>query len=117
MSVRQQLYLFLVVICSLTGILFFTEIGNLFYKHTRLDTTGHFISFFLLGALLHYLIKISLFVSCSCLIFYGALSELGQYYLGFRNAEFRDFYADTLGVLAFALLKWCIFLYQRRTAL
>ena len=114
---RQQLYLFLFLILSLTGIIFFTEAGHLLYKHTQIDTIGHFVSFFLLGALLHYLIKISLFVSCTCLIFYGALSELGQYYLGFRNAEFRDFYADALGVLAFALFKWCIFLYQQRKAI
>ncbi|WDE06489.1 VanZ family protein [Thalassomonas viridans] len=117
MSVRQQLYLFVSLILILAGLLLFTDAGKILYKNIKLDTTGHFISFFLLGALLHHVIKISLFVSCSCLIFYGALSELGQYYLGFRNAEFRDFYADALGVLAFALLQWCIHLYRKRTAI
>ena len=43
------------------------------------------------------------------LSFYAALTEIGQYYLGFRNGEFRDFVADVMGIIIFIFLYW---LYQ-----
>ncbi len=61
---------------------------------------------------MHTLIKLPLPLTVITLIFYGALSELGQLYLGFRNGEISDFFADTAGIIFFALCKYiytCIF--------
>ncbi len=48
------------------------------------------------------------------LIFYAALSELGQYYLGFRNGEMKDFIADLFGIFMFVLLKWVWLVYGKK---
>jgi VanZ family protein len=42
------------------------------------------------------------------------LSEVGQYYLGFRNGEFRDIIADVIGILSFAAVQWFYSFYWRK---
>ena len=73
---------------------------------TGLDGLGHIIGFLFLCWLVHTWLKLSLVVTALTLTLYAALTELGQYYLGFRNGEFRDFIADVLGILLFVLLRW-----------
>jgi VanZ family protein len=40
------------------------------------------------------------------LIFYGALTEIGQSFLGYRSGELGDFIADIVGISLFLLAKW-----------
>ena len=109
------LFILLFLLC-LIALFFSAEVKIALFKHTQIDTVGHFIGFFFLSFLLNNFFKFPLLTTVACLIFYAALSEIGQYYLGFRNGEFRDFIADVVGVLMFAFLKWLYSLYwQKKT--
>lgn len=83
-------------------------------ENTRIDTVGHFISFFMLHWLLTNVAKISVSSAALTLVFYAAASELGQVYLGFRNGEFVDFIADIAGVASFILVTWCRMILKAR---
>lgn len=89
------------------------ELKNAVFRSPQIDTIGHFISFFILAWVIHSHLKISLITTFSTLTFYGAFTELGQYYLGFRNGEFSDFFADILGILLFIVLKKLYLFYKQ----
>lgn len=90
-----------------------TELKKIVFRSPQIDTIGHFISFFILAWLTHSVLKLTLVKILITLSFYGALSELGQYYLGFRNGEFSDFFADIAGISSFILLKLLYLAYRR----
>lgn len=120
MKKRHHLTFFLLVITGAT-LLFFSselllpdELKKIVFRSPQIDTIGHFISFFILAWLMHSLIKLTLIETFITLSFYGALSELGQFYLGFRNGEFSDFFADIAGICLFILLKWFYLLYKKK---
>jgi hypothetical protein len=79
-------------------------------EQLKADKVGHFFSFLLLAWLCHNLVKLELKVTLLCLGCYAALTEIGQYYLGFRNGEFSDFIANISGVCCFYL---CLKIYQK----
>jgi VanZ family protein len=79
----------------------------------QIDTVGHIIGFFGLSWILVRLIKLPLVNTVICLFFYSALTELSQYYLGFRSGEFFDFVADVVGISLFAILQWLIAVYGK----
>ncbi len=112
MKARYHFIFFICTIIFVISLFFSTELSFLislrhFLFYTiKIDTFGHFISFFLLTWVLHSLLKFHLPTLIFTLIIYGGLTELGQLYLGFRNAEFNDFLADISGVLFFTLLKF-----------
>ncbi|MBL4823047.1 MAG: VanZ family protein [Colwellia sp.] len=112
--------IFFIVIISAAILLFFsselllpTELKKIVFRSPQIDTIGHFIGFFILAWLSHSLIKLTLLEALITLSFYGALSELGQYYLGFRNGEFSDFFADIAGISLFILLKSLYLIYKK----
>lgn len=117
MKNRHHFLFLLIVLLSLFALIFSTDIRALLFEHTKIDTIGHFIGFFCLALLLNSIFKIPLLTAIPCLIFYAALSEIGQYYLGYRNGEFRDVVADVVGLLFFALLKWGYTVYWRKSTL
>ncbi len=80
-------------------------IKKLVFRSPQIDTIGHFIGFFVLTWLTSSIVKLPLLSTLLTLSFYAALSELGQYYLGFRNAEFSDFFADIVGITLYIFLK------------
>ena len=47
--------------------------------------------------------------------FYGALTELGQYYLGFRSGQLSDFISDLIGISLFGIIRWSILMYRNRS--
>lgn len=113
-------FTFLILIISAGILLFFsselllpTELKKIVFRSPQIDTIGHFIGFFILAWLTHSLIKLTLLETIITLSFYGALSELGQYYLGFRNGEFSDFFADVAGISVFILLKLLYLTYKK----
>ena len=118
MKAQHHLTFFiLIVICA--ALLFFSSelllpeaIKKLVFRSPAIDTIGHFIGFFVLTWLVASIIKLSLLSTFFTLSFYAALSELGQYYLGFRNAEFSDFYADIAGISLYILLKYAYLKYK-----
>lgn len=119
MKIRHHLTFFILII-SAAILLFFvsesllpSELKKIIFRSPQIDTIGHFISFFILAWLAHSLIKLTLFETLITLSFYGALSELGQYYLGFRNGEFSDFIADIVGIGLFILLKVLYLAYKK----
>lgn len=122
MKVRHHLLFF--ILLTLAAILLFfssalllpTELKNAVFRSPQIDTIGHFIGFFVFAWLLHSLLKITLILTFFTLVFYGALSELGQYYLGFRNGEYSDFFADIAGIAFFILLK-VFYLYYKKILL
>lgn len=104
-------FFILIFICAV--LLFFSSelllpsaIKKLVFRSPQIDTIGHFIGFFVLTWLVTSILKFSLMSTFFTLSAYGALSELGQYYLGFRNGEFSDFYADIAGISFYLLLKF-----------
>jgi len=72
----------------------------------QLDKIGHIFGFLLLTWLIHKLIKLPITNLSICLIFYAALTEIGQHYLGFRKGEVSDFIADIMGVYLYRLIHW-----------
>lgn len=119
MKIRHHLTFFILII-SAAILLFFSselllpiELKKVIFRSPQIDTIGHFISFFILAWLIHSLMKLTLLETLITLSFYGALSELGQYYLGFRNGELSDFYADVTGVGLFILLKLLYLIYKK----
>jgi VanZ family protein len=112
---HRQHFLFLFIVLLILLLIIFSEtLRNFLFELTKLDTIGHFISFFCLALVVNSLLKLPLFTSAISLSFYAALSEIGQYYLGFRHGEFRDFVADVLGILFFVLLKWLYIKYWKK---
>jgi hypothetical protein len=73
----------------------------------QIDTVGHIIGFFGLTLILVRLIKLPLVNTVICLFFYSALTELCQYYLGFRSG------ADVVGVSLFAIFQWLLIVYGK----
>ncbi len=119
MKARHHLLFFILLIIAAT-LLFFsselllpTELKNAVFRSPQIDTIGHFIGFFVLAWLTHSLLKTTLVSTFFTLSLYGALSELGQYYLGFRNGEFSDFFADIVGTAFFILLKLLYLFYKK----
>jgi len=48
------------------------------------------------------------------LIFYAALTEIGQSFLGYRSGELGDFIADIVGISLFVLAKWLYLRFFRK---
>jgi len=48
------------------------------------------------------------------LIFYGALTEIGQSFLGYRSGQLGDFIADIIGISLFVLTKWLYLRFFRK---
>ncbi len=102
----------LIILLLYSDVLLNTEIRRAIFRFPKIDTIGHFISFFSLTWVVHSIIKLPIKVTLVTLIFYAGLTELGQAYLGFRTGEFTDFLADVVGITAFVLLK-CLYQYLR----
>ena len=111
MKARQHYYFFITVIIISISLLFAHEflpdlVRKRIFQLPAIDTMGHLASFFILTWLSHSIIKLSLSLTIPLLIFYGALTEIGQSFLGFRSGEFGDFLADIIGIFIFVLAKW-----------
>lgn len=106
MKNHQLLILFWVSLFSFLCLQYpLDELLELFKRHVRVDTIGHFLGFFILAWVIHSLINISLFKTALIITVYAVLSELGQFYLGYRSGEINDTIADITGVLFFILIK------------
>jgi hypothetical protein len=109
---QHHLIFFLLIFCSGVLLFFSSELllpdalTRAIFRSPQVDTIGHFIGFFVLTWFISSVVKISFLTTLLTLIFYSALSELGQYYLGFRNGEFSDFFADVAGISLYLLLKF-----------
>lgn len=118
MKAQHHLTFFILILCGASLLFFSSElllpdvIKKLIFRSPQIDTIGHFIGFFVLTWLVSSILKISLLSSLFTLSFYAALSELGQYYLGFRNAEFSDFFADIAGISLYLFLKYTYLRYK-----
>jgi len=107
--------LFILALLLVTFALFFSnEVRNAIFRNTQIDTIGHFIGFFCLTWILSSFVKLSTPALTMALVIYAGLSELGQYYLGFRNGEIKDFIADLLGIGCFLLFKWIWLVYGHK---
>ena len=119
MKARQHSY-FLFTVIIVTILLFFAHefLPDALRKHIfqfpEIDTIGHLTSFFILTWVFHSIIKLSLPFCVPLLIFYGALTEVGQSFLGYRSGEFGDFIADVIGISLFVLAKWLYLSYFRK---
>ncbi|MBU2869280.1 VanZ family protein [Colwellia sp. E2M01] len=108
---RQHTYFFITVIIIFTVLLFAHELlpdilRKRIFKFPAIDTIGHLTSFFILTWVCHSVIKLSLPYCIPLLVFYGALTEIGQSFLGYRSGELGDFFADVIGIGLFVLAKW-----------
>ena len=79
-----------------------------------IDTIGHLTGFFILTWVSHSIIKLSISLCIPLLIFYAALTEIGQYFLAYRNGDVGDFIADVVGICLFVLAKWLYRYFFRR---
>ena len=118
MKAHHHLAFFILILCCAALLFFSSElllpdtIKKLVFRSPQIDTIGHFIGFFVLTWLASSILKLSLLSTLFTLSFYAALSELGQYYLGFRNAEFSDFFADIAGICLYIFLKYTYLKYK-----
>ena len=118
MKAHHHLTFFILILCCAALLFFSSElllpeaIKKLVFRSPQIDTIGHFIGFFVLTWVVSSILKLSLLSSFITLSFYAALSELGQYYLGFRNAEFSDFFADIVGISLYLFLKYAYLNYK-----
>ena len=118
MKAQHHLTFFILILLGASLLFFSSElllpevIKKLIFRSPQTDTIGHFIGFFVLTWLVSSVIKLSLLNSLFTLFFYAALSELGQYYLGFRNGEFSDFFADIAAITLYIFLKYTYLRYK-----
>jgi hypothetical protein len=118
LKAQHHLAFFILIICGGSIIFFSGElllpeaVKKLIFRSPQIDTIGHFIGFFILTWVVSSILKLSLLNTLITLFFYSALSELGQYYLGFRNAEFSDFFADIVGISLYIFLKYTYLRYK-----
>ena len=122
MKARQHYYFFITVIIITLLLLFAHEflpdaLRKRIFQFPEIDTIGHLTSFFILTWVSHSIIKLSLSLSVPLLIFYGALTEVGQSFLGYRSGQFGDFVADVVGISLFVLAKWLYRNFFRKTML
>jgi len=83
------------------------------FQFPEIDTIGHLTSFFILTWVCHSIIKLSLLLCIPLLIFYGALTEIGQSFLSYRSGQWGDFVADVIGICLFVIAKWVYISYFR----
>ncbi|ALO34025.1 hypothetical protein CMT41_04255 [Colwellia sp. MT41] len=120
MKARQHTYFFIAVIIVTILLLFAHEflpdtIRKRIFQFPAIDTMGHLISFFILTWVSHSVIKLSLRLCVPLLMFYGALTEIGQSFLGYRSGEFGDFIADVIGISLFVLATWLYLIFFQKT--
>ena len=114
---RYHLSILAIIIGLFFCVYFYSaDFRRLAFRSTQIDSIGHIISFLCLTWVLHSILKLPLFNTMITVAFYGALTELGQYYLGFRSAEFTDFIADLIGIAIFATIRWGILMYRNRSS-
>jgi VanZ family protein len=106
MKMSLRLFISLILVLCLEVLFLAYDVKKQMFLFPPVDSVGHCVGFFFLTWILSSLIKHSLFNLTLCLILYSALTEVGQYYLGFRNGEFRDFIADTLGIGLFVIIQY-----------
>jgi VanZ family protein len=116
---RQHYYFFITISIISILLLFAHEflpdpLRKRLYQFPEIDTIGHLTSFFILTWVCHSIIKLPLFICLPLLIFYGALTEIGQSFLGYRNGELGDFIADIVGISLFVLTKWLYLRFFRK---
>ncbi|MDO6426344.1 VanZ family protein [Thalassotalea sp. 1_MG-2023] len=115
MNSQKLLLILFVFILIITGVsLLAKDLEAIISRGTDIDSIGHMLGFFLLTWFLHSACRFPLITLSIALIFYAALTEIGQWYLGFRNPELSDFIADTVGILTFITLKWLKLMYFQR---
>jgi len=115
MKSRQHLlFLLIFLLIAIVISLLSNDFREILFRGTRIDSIGHFIGFFLLTWFLNGIIKLPLAQLFIVLILYAALTEIGQYYLGFRNGEVSDFIADLVGISFYSLLKWIKVVYGKQ---
>lgn len=102
---RLATILFIIVMIMLFTFTFF-DINFVIHEILEIDFIGHFIGFYLLTWFLHKKLSLPLLNIGICMIFYGAVTELSQLYLGFRNGEVSDFIADLLGISLYMAITW-----------
>jgi VanZ family protein len=83
-------------------------------RFARQGLHRNIIGFFGLSWVLVGIVKLPMVNSLICLFIYSALTEIGQYYLGFRSGEFADFLADIAGIVLFIILHWFFIVYGKR---
>jgi VanZ family protein len=114
MKTHSHLLLFLITTLLLLLAFFLSaEVRNIIFGPTQIDTVGHIIGFFGLSWILIAMAKLPMFNTLICLFLYSALTEVGQYYLGFRSGEFADFLADIAGISLFTVLYWIYIVYGK----
>ena len=91
------------------------DFRRIVFRSTEIDSIGHMISFFGLTWVLHSILKLPLLNTMVTVAFYGALTELGQYYLGFRSGQLSDFISDLIGISLFGIIRWSILMYRNRS--
>lgn len=107
-TVKKHFYLPILLTVVLVILAFNHNIQQYFLSQFKIDSLGHFFTFFVLTGILTCLVKLRPLITTLTLTFYAGASELGQAYLGFRNGEFSDFIADVIGIISFVILYWLI---------
>lgn len=113
-SQHHLLFLLIFLLLLLSVNLLSHDLKAIIFRGTQIDSIGHMIGFFILPWFLHGVFRFPVINLSLCLVFYAALTELAQLYLGFRNAEFSDFLADIVGITCFVAVKWLKVVYFDR---
>lgn len=113
----QLLIVLIILVISFSAYFIFDDLRAIVFRGTQIDSIGHMTSFFLLTWLLNGIAKLPLINCMITISLYAALTEFGQYYLGFRNGEISDFFADLVGMSLFALLRWAVTIYRQNRQL
>ena len=115
MKSRQPLLILFIIILLIIALgVSSNNIDSIIERGTKIDSIGHILGFFLLTGILHSVIKLPLINLSICLIIYAGLTELGQLYLGFRNAELCDFIADLVGIALYVGCKWLFIIFGKQ---
>jgi VanZ family protein len=110
------LLMFVIALILFAMFMFLPDFRRLVFRGTQIDSIGHMIGFFALTWVLHSILKLPLVNTVLTMILYSALTELGQYYLGFRSGEFSDFFSDLVGIALFGVIRWAILVYGNKRA-
>ncbi|CCQ11100.1 hypothetical protein PALB_19740 [Pseudoalteromonas luteoviolacea B = ATCC 29581] len=101
--VYQALFIACLIVCTL---LFLREINSSAIKISNADKFAHALIFFGLAFVQHHAFRLPVWLHLLLLTFYGALVEVVQSFVPYREASLGDLLADVAGAFLYFIVLY-----------